>query len=181
MATATSRASSRGTEEYCEPALVLPTFAHVQHPRPAAGASEPFRTSDQHRHESTSSLLTGKFDKGLDSDGQEVADEKPNNRREIDMHKSVGKPDVTDQLLGMPLPVPTLRNNLETYLSWKLQKMTASQEAKMPLSNDNIRDMASDLLHSKHPYRYTGNKQQWRRRASKGSNSNAGNRNGPRA
>ena len=100
----------------------------------------------------------------------------------IQLHKSAGKPDVTDQLLGMPLPIPTLRNNLETYLSWKLQKLTTSQEAAKPLSNDNIRDMASDLLYSKHPYRYTGNKQQRKRRAGKvAPNGPLGNRNGPRA
>ena len=75
------------------------------------------------------------------------------------MYKSVAKPDITDQLLGMPLPVPTLENNLEAYLSWKLQKFNSvNEEAVMQLSNDNIRDMACEMLYSKHPYKYKGNK-----------------------
>ena len=49
------------------------------------------------------------------------------------------------------------------------------------MSNDNIRDIANEILYSKHPYKYKSNKQSWKNRARKGYNGRSVNAHATRA
>ena len=77
-------------------------------------------------------MLTGKVDKPqfheLQKPNMNDATTKLSAVDEI--AKSTVKFDLTDQLMSMHMALPSLNNNLENYLSWKVEKINLNNEVK---------------------------------------------------